>query len=299
MKYKIRRLIANIVGWILVIIYMPLEKRKAFSGKYITCIYFHDPGTSIFEKCIKWLKKKGFNFISTEEVIKITKGESKVIPGSIWITFDDGWLNNLKIVPIAQRYDVPINIFIATDSIEKTGYFWWTLARKYQAQLPDEYRDNINLLWKIDNLKKMEIINKLIDKVSPKMEREAINIKELVEISKIPQVTIGSHTVYHSIIPNCNPEEMKDELKISKEKLEQWINKPVTSFSYPNGDFNGKEKPVFIESGYDLAVTSVQRYYEPLKDDPFYIPRFCTSENSGLSVNICKMFGIWGRFFKG
>jgi poly-beta-1,6-N-acetyl-D-glucosamine N-deacetylase len=297
--YKIRRLLAGIIGWLLVFFLFSKEKKKAFSGKYITCIYFHNPGTHIFEKCIKWLKRKGFIFISTEELSQIIKKKVQIPSGAIWITFDDGWRNNLEIVPIAQKHNVPITIFLATDAVENTGFYWWTLIRKYSNLLPDEYKNNNNLLWKIEDSKRITIFNDLRNKISDHIIREAMTVQESIKISGIQQVTLGSHTVNHSITSNCSPKELDMELRVSKEKIENWTGKTIKSFSYPNGDFNGKEKEVLTKYGYEIAVTSRQDYYNPEKNDPYYIPRFCTSEDSYLSVNICKMFGIWGRFFKG
>ena len=43
-----------------------------------------------------------------------------------FISLDDGWRGNLKLLPIFEKYKVPMCIFITTGPIE-SGNYWWEL----------------------------------------------------------------------------------------------------------------------------------------------------------------------------
>lgn len=50
----------------------------------------------------------------------------RVIPGSVAVTFDDGYEDNyLYARPILEKYAVPATVFVATGCIGKEKEFWW------------------------------------------------------------------------------------------------------------------------------------------------------------------------------
>lgn len=66
-----------------------------------------------------------------------------------------------------------------------------------------------------------------------------MNEMELMEISK-KGMEIGSHTLQHRYLNNMPPKILDLELGDSKSRLEEIINTPVYSISYPFGRFNKK-----------------------------------------------------------
>ena len=81
-------------------------------------LYFHNPNQEGFEAIIKHLHSKNYKFISIEELYsRLEKNDTK---GKLaYISFDDGWQGNLKLIPIIEKYNVHITIFIAGNSLQK------------------------------------------------------------------------------------------------------------------------------------------------------------------------------------
>ena len=91
-------------------------------------LYFHNPNQEGFEAIIKHLHSKNYKFISIEELYsRLEKNDTK---GKLaYISFDDGWQGNLKLIPIIEKYNVHITIFIAVNPI-MSGNFWWEFVAK-------------------------------------------------------------------------------------------------------------------------------------------------------------------------
>ena len=115
---------------------------------------------------------------------------------------------------------------------------------------------------------------------------------------------IGSHSVSHSDLGQCDDRTVAEELTQSKKDLEAILNRPVTLFSYP---FGGKHNvrpgiaDLVRQSGYQ-AMFSAYGGYVNHRTDLFNIPRIGTNgqfrpldlilEIEGLSL------GALGRVLK-
>src|SRR5690606_3336962 len=107
------------------------ECKRVHSENLITPIYFHNPSKELFEKCIRWLVKNNYHFISTADLYEILKGNRTVKHGAVCITVDDGKKDNLEnIIPLAKKLEIPVTIFIATEPVEG-GSFWWSYVNKH------------------------------------------------------------------------------------------------------------------------------------------------------------------------
>lgn len=215
----------------------------------------------------------------------------------MWITLDDGWKDNYEnVFPVLKEENVQATIFAVTDSIELTGVFWWTFAEAYNQILPKKFRDDFELLWKVPDAERESVIIELYAKVKNKLNREALTINELKEMSDCGCVTFGSHTINHVITPNCTDEELKAELNQSKQKIEEWTGKKVNIFAYPNADHTEREEKFLMDAGYDIAVIGGNRIADK-NDNRFRIPRMGMGE-AYFPEELCHIFGVWQKFIK-
>src|SRR5688500_2567300 len=104
--------------------------KRALNTKCILSLYFHKPSKTEFEFCIRWLKKKGFGFLSPHDIERIIKEEIPFPKGAVLLTVDDGWQSNIaNVVEVANRYEVPVTIFVATTPAEE-GVYWWSYVQQ-------------------------------------------------------------------------------------------------------------------------------------------------------------------------
>jgi peptidoglycan/xylan/chitin deacetylase (PgdA/CDA1 family) len=265
--------------------------KEGISGNHILSIYFHNPEKGLFEKCIKWLKRKGFKFLSVDELIQIRDGLIEFPKGCVIITVDDGWKENIpNIVMISKRESIPVTIFITVEPLKTMNSYWWSYVKKaiqLKIQVP-----GIEELKKIDNSKRVKIINDLRSKII--IEKESMTITELKEINENKTITIGSHTVSHPVLTKCSDVESSYEINFSKEELENIINKQVKYFAYPNGNYGLREIEILKNNGYTAAFSTITDYLTKNNlDKIFQYPRFEILENVSFAENICRITGVW------
>ncbi len=269
-------------------------RRRAHSEKLITSIYFHNPSRTLFEKCILWLKKKGYTFISTDDLVEILEKRKTIPHLPLLITLDDAYHENIpNVFSVAEKHNVPITIFAPSGSIE-SGEYWWSYVlkgRKFSSPGFNEVEDYKKIPEGVRKAK-VELLKKYV-----KVQREAMTVDELIKISKSPFVTIGSHTVNHPCTIHCSDEELDFEIGYSKTKLEKWLGKEVKYFAYPNGDFNNRDKIYLKKYNYKLAFTTVPGGINPADYNVFELQRNCIIPNGTFAENICRMVGIWQKFF--
>lgn len=246
----------------------------------IHSLYYHNPPVEGFEKMIVYYQKRGFRFIDIDELYDILKTGKGVTEKLAFISLDDGWQGNLKLVPVIEKYNVPICIFVATEPLV-SGNYWWEFVRAEKG---------LEKMLEFKKLPYEEFYKQLAEiKKRNTMERSAMTNGEMIELSKHPLVSIQSHTVNHPILTE-SPEDVLDmELKESKAQLEDMTGKEVYAFSYPNGSLNQREVDM-CKRYYKIAFTTEQNHIK-IGNDLHLLPRYALMGQ--FYRDLLKVWGLW------
>lgn len=291
MKKSFKNLLCYLAAQALIIAgFVRFATKRALNTKCILSVYFHKPSKKEFECCIRWLKKQGFRFLSPHDIEKIIKQEIPFPQGAALLTVDDGWQSNVSnVVEVANRYEVPVTIFVATTPAEEGAYWWSYVQQAYQNGVTPFSKRSLKKMPEETRLGILQEIKKKIYRA-----REAMTTDEVRSVSASPYVTIGSHTLTHPILINCGETQVYNELKLSRQKLESWTGKEVVYFAYPNGDYSPREIQILKTLNYRLAFSSQPKYLTPeLLKDTFTLPRFGFLEGASSAENICRITGVW------
>jgi peptidoglycan/xylan/chitin deacetylase (PgdA/CDA1 family) len=98
-------------------------------------------------------------------------------------------------------------------------------------------------------------------------EVRTMNWNELRESASMG-VDIGSHTVSHSHLTRLGDLELKHELEVSKERIEDELRRPCRFLAYPYGEQDGRVRAAARSAGYEGAFALRAR-----RGDPYAIPR--------------------------
>lgn len=91
---------------------------------------------------------------------------------------------------------------------------------------------------------------------------------------------IGAHTVTHPFLSTHSVAFQRDEIQRSKADLEKILERPVTSFAYPFGDYTAETVPLLLESGFACACSTIAATVWQ-NSDCFQFPRFAVENWSG------------------
>jgi peptidoglycan/xylan/chitin deacetylase (PgdA/CDA1 family) len=101
---------------------------------------------------------------------------------------------------------------------------------------------------------------------------------------------IGAHTCTHPWLTRIPVVEAREEIRVSRARLEDLFGRPVRHFAYPFGDWNPAVRDLVAEAGFETAVTTAPGVNLP-SDDPLTWKRF-TARHASLKWG---QIGWWLR----
>jgi len=182
---------------------------------------------------------------------------------TVLVTFDDGYKDNfIHAYPILKELKIPALISVSTGFIGKTRAPWWDVlnyalhnTKKKMLKITDLGEislDNkesamFNVLSKLKQMpedKKNRVMDQIVKSADVSVPKSHAFLT-WPEIKKMNDyVSIGAHTVNHSILTKVSLDAAKKEIDESKKQIEKKIGKPVRVFTYPNGQPEDMSKEI-------------------------------------------------------
>ena len=266
---------------------LDIQGRTDFNTRFISADYF--------EKQIVYYTKH-FNIVSLDDLYSKNISSEKL---NIAITFDDGYLNNLKYaVPILEKYSVPATFFVtgirdlgmdilwpdlvdmATTKCDKAVEIRDRVFKKnHRGELASEGKTLKHLCKSQDWQYKLDMMDALKPWASFRKDPaltdywKQMTPEEIKVLSKSPVVTIGSHGYYHNNLGIINHDSACQELEQSKIFLENVIQKEVRSIAYPDGSYTRESIDAAEQIGYSQQL-AVEYLFDQDKQDSRILDRF-------------------------
>lgn len=177
---------------------------------------------SQFEKQLDFLVRN-YEVTTLENAVQCLRSKKLPARPAVVLTFDDGYEDNFRVAyPHLKRRNLPATIFLLTGEREEDR----KASHLAYALLPDDRL----LSW--DAVKEMAASG----------------------------ITFGSHGQTHARLTELDPERLRREIFLSKERIEFETNRPVQFFSYPYGtdcDFDQGVKSLVREAGYEAGFSAL------------------------------------------
>ncbi len=255
-----------------------------------TIFILHDPNPEQFRALLKALNRR-YTFVSMELFISLkTQGKLAELPlYPAVLTFDDGHMQNFELLDAIVEYKTPTTIFACSDIVNTNRHFWSNYGLAKQE------------MEGIKKLPNQDMLDHLVSYGYQKTKQydtpQALSLSQMKVMEDSGFVSFESHTCFHPILTQLNDQESKVEIKQSKLNLEALLDKPITGFAFPNGDYGQREIDYVKEAGYTYSVT-VEPGVVRLNDNNFTLKRICLNDFGSLGENIIKATGLW-KFIKG
>jgi peptidoglycan/xylan/chitin deacetylase (PgdA/CDA1 family) len=224
------------------------------------------------------------------------------------ITIDDGYDDAYEVAfPLLRRHRAPATLFAATDFVDHKGWLWPDKTRFIVSHTVDS-RVSVEVAGRFVDAQLTGADSRLdaADRINAALKRLPDGDKEdaLATIASRLRVQlpasapagcrpltwnqaremvaagmeIGSHTVTHPILPRLPVDQVARELQQSRGRLEEVLGREVTSFCYPNGDYNTRVRDEAARAGYRVAVTT-EAGLNDRSSDPLALRRIHTDHD--------------------
>ena len=126
-------------------------------------------------------------------------------------------------------------------------------------------------------------------------DQRYLSAVELVELASISGATIGAHGNTHVPLTNLSNSHMLQELTESKDSLEQILQSPINTMSYPFGLVNDDVRAAVERTGFTQAACSKWGFVSP-NADRLMQPRVDIWRGDSKRTYLQKLSGSWNWF---
>ena len=231
-------------------------------------------------------------------------------PRAVSITFDDGYRDNHDLaLPLLKRHGLSATFYVTSgylngglifhdvlvETIRHAGTGLLDLGLEGAAALPiSDTASRVNAIQQLMGTVKylqpaarQQFSDRLLDTLGAKAPRWLMMSDEQVRSMSRQGMGIGGHTTHHVILSKLNREHARDEIVSNRDALSGLIDKPLTSFAYPNGkpqtDYDSSHVDLVREAGYRNAVSTLTAVGTK-QANVHELPRFVLNETTPIGV---------------
>ena len=250
----------------------------------------------VFCEMVDWLAE-AFQVVPLDQVLG-SKDEENGKPLAA-ITFDDAYVGAISVaIPELWRRGLPATVF-AISGAEPGQTFWWdALADGFPDGMPDTTRESALDLARGDEAGVRAWANREgLPLATLDGEFVAASWESVGRASRLPGITIASHTRSHPNLAALGADELAEELAGSRDELLRAVEGSRPWLAYPYGRSSPAVEGAAEAAGYEMAfrVTGgVLRSTDPIPSR-FALPRLNIPAGLSLQGFRLRAAGLLGR----
>ncbi|MFD1467605.1 polysaccharide deacetylase family protein [Hymenobacter caeli] len=240
--------------------------------------------TEVFAQFVAYFLAHGYAFVTPADVLGGLEPARKYA----LITFDDGYYNNRRALPILRQYGVPATFFISTHHVLANQAFWWDVVYRARRRQPLAPAAQQAEYARLKQLRHPEIAQYLLDQFGPDALRPVGDLDrpftpaELQDFARAPGVFLGNHTAHHAVLTNYSPVAAAAELTACQHDLAHLTGQVPCAVAYPNGDTSPAVVAAAAGAGLALGAT--------VRAGKNYLP----FARHGVDARLLNRFLLWG-----
>lgn len=246
-----------------------------------------DASVALFDRQMEMIRGLGTPVTLSE--LREAIQENRPLPRRpLLVTFDDGYRDNFELaLPILLRHRIRATFFVATGYVENRRLFWWDklaylIARSRRSRIELDYPRPVEIDLR-DRAKANGTLQRIV-KATPDLDLErflyALGDAAEVELSHADErrfadeliltwkqvralheagMDVQSHTRNHRVLQTLPRRELEDELRGSRQELEDVLKTSVFAVSYPVGRTIADSpalREAIASAGYELGFSN-------------------------------------------
>lgn len=289
---------------------LAIQRRRVSQGG-ITVFMYHDIGDdhrdidvwqvvrkSDFLHQVDYIRRH-YDLVSLDHALQARHEAHRERPLAV-LTFDDGHHGNIEhLLPIVEREQLPVTLYIATGHVETGEPYWFDRlsnhlqsdqvidldlsafglgAHRFNATHGAQNWARIHALLMLIKEQAGDRFDEITDAIVhqvPMTQPAALRPlrpHEVTELARCKDVTIGAHTRGHEILTNVGLDLARHSIEASRIRLEAWTGKRPLHFAYPAGYYNPRLAQLVEDMHFASAMTADHGIWQG-HDSVFRIPR--------------------------
>jgi peptidoglycan/xylan/chitin deacetylase (PgdA/CDA1 family) len=210
----------------------------------------------MFETFLTHFHANGYRFVSPEEISEGLAEDRKYA----LLTFDDGYKNNVRALPILEKFEAPAVFFISSGHVKTGRSFWWDVLHR-EGKKRGCTDAEINRMIAACKAHRTEDVEFLLRKefgesaLWPVADLDRpFTPSELRAFANHRLVFLGNHTRDHAILPNYSESEISMQICQAQNDILEMTGRTPKMIAYPNGSDSVKIREAAEEAGLRLGV---------------------------------------------
>lgn len=255
--------------------------RGTVHRRRVGILLYHDPAFGLLKRHLEYLSKH-YVFLALDDLVRaLETGKWSRLPArGVVITFDDGYRQNVELVPLFKRYGIRPTIYISSEAVLKSGRFWFR-----ESGVDPEPLKTVSNRERLAVLDELGVSDSGMAALAERHAIEAADVKRLADV-----IDFQSHSVTHPILPMCTSADAEWEIQQSRIQVENLTGRPCEHFSFPNGDYSQREIEMVKRAGYRSARTTRVGWNGP-ESDLFRLRIIATPDVASVSVLAAQLAG--------
>jgi len=191
-------------------------------------------------------------FVSPDDISRGLQPSGK----HVLVTFDDGYYNNTKALPLLEEFRVPAVLFVSTQHVIRGKAFWWDVLER-NGHLRGTPRSQVrDMVKRLKRLKTAEAETQMRAQFGSEALRPVNDVDrpftplELRDFAAHPLISVGNHTADHAILTNYSPAEVRAQIQRAQDDLQTMTGKSPAIIAYPNGN----ETPAIVDAARSAGI---------------------------------------------
>jgi peptidoglycan/xylan/chitin deacetylase (PgdA/CDA1 family) len=213
-----------------------------------------------FERQMAFLRARRRVIALSELVDDIARGSTPPA-GTVCITFDDGYRDNLTIAaPILEKYQLPATLYLPTGLVERGENQW-----------SDTLRGHANLMEATHEERMAALAQFKSKEPPPRLTMNWDEVRSLVR--RYPRFEIGGHTRDHLDLRCHRGEAARAQIAGCAEDIQRELGVRPRHFSFPYARWCADTRALVIAAGWRSAVGMGQGLRIGAASDRYAMPR--------------------------
>ena len=214
-------------------------------------------------RVIEYYQLAGYRFVSQDEVLRGLDPAGRFV----LLTFDDGYFNNRRALPLMEKYNAPALFFVPGEMVRTGKSYWWDVLWRERRKQGCSVNAAMAEVWDRVGGRAEEIEAEVMKKTGAELRAAGevdrlFTAAELAKFAAHPLVSIGNHGCSHECLTAYSRGEALEIVTRAQKQLAEITGKVPAAIAYPYGLLSRETVEVSREAGLKLGfVTEARKFY--------------------------------------